>query len=332
MVREKSEIANILKRISGRKILVVGDIIADEYIFGNAYRLSREAPIPIIRFMNSEIRPGGAGNVAMNIASMGGSATLVGVVGKDIYAKTLLNIFEKSSIETGYILKEDTQTIIKTRVLAGDINTSLQQIFRLDRGIQNLYSSKIYERLKEIVAINIDKYDAICISDYGEGLFSNEFIRHLKRIIRGSKTVVDSRFNLLQFKNCMAMTPNINEISQIYGRYTRTQDEILSAAKKIKRNTGSRYILVKQGSKGLSVLKDNHKFISFPPFGNTEVTDVTGAGDTVLAAFSLALSADIPVEKAAMFANITGGIKVQKRGTVPVLAGDILRAINGKKI
>lgn len=332
MVIEREEIRHILTRINGKKILIIGDIIADEYIFGNAYRLSREAPIPIIRFISSEIRPGGAGNVAMNIVSMGGSATLIGVLGKDIYAKELLNIFAKAKIETGYILSDDTQTVIKTRVMAGDVNTSLQQILRLDRGIQNIYQPRIYKRFQEIISANIDKYDAICISDYGEGLFDDGFIRWIRRISKRTKVFVDSRFNFIKFRGCLALTPNINEISQIYGRYTKSREEIISAAKKIKKITDSRYILIKQGSSGLSLLKENQRFISFAPFGNTEVADVTGAGDTVLAAFSLAMSANIPVTKAAGFANITGGIKVQKRGTSPVLVDDIIKAINGKKI
>lgn len=332
MVIEKEEIRHILTRIRGKKILVIGDIIVDEYIFGNAYRLSREAPIPIIRFISSEIRPGGAGNVAMNIASMGGSATLIGVLGKDVYAKELLNIFAKAKIETGYILSDDAQTVTKTRVLAGDINTSPQQILRLDRGIQNSYRPRIYKRLEEIISVNIDKYDAICISDYGEGLFNDGLIRQIRRISKGVKVLVDSRFNFIKFRGCLALTPNINEISQIYGRYTKSREEIISAAKKIKKITGSRYILIKQGSSGLSLLKENQRLISFAPFGNTEVADVTGAGDTVLAAFSLALSANISVTKAAGFANITGGIKVQKRGTSPVVVDDIIKAINGKKI
>ena len=329
---DKSTIREILERISERSVLVIGDIIADEYIFGNTYRLSREAPIPIIRFQSSEIKPGGAGNVAMNIAAMGGRCTIVGITGTDSYSTELLNIFKRNSIDSGGVVRDDIQTIVKTRVLAGDINTSMQQIFRLDRGISENYSSKAYNFVKEYILENFRRYDAIAISDYGEGLFSDHFLRWLLKTTRGMKVIADSRFKFRLFKGCFALTPNINEISQIYGKYIQDSNELRAAALKLKRITRSRSILLKQGRNGLSILNENLKITTFPPFGNVEVADVTGAGDTVLAAFTLAVSAGIPVNKAAFFANIAGGMKVQKRGTVPVSKRDILRGMNGRKV
>ncbi len=329
---DKKRIKEILQLISRKKALVIGDVIADEYIFGNTYRLSREAPIPIIRFQASEIKPGGAGNVAMNISSLGGEVSIVGIVGKDSYAGELFNTFAKNSVSTEMLLKEDVQTIIKTRILAGDINTSMQQIVRLDRGINADYPDMSYRALKKYLSTAINKYDVVVLSDYGEGLFTDEFIRWVLKTAYNKKVIADSRFKFKSFRHITGLTPNINEISQIYGRYIKTTEELEKAAKKLKKMTGTKYILLKSGKKGISILLHNDKLVSYPAFGNTEVTDVTGAGDTVLAAFSLALSGGIPPEESAQFANIAGGIKVQKRGTVPVSRDDILKAINGKKI
>ncbi|MGC8926469.1 MAG: bifunctional heptose 7-phosphate kinase/heptose 1-phosphate adenyltransferase [Myxococcota bacterium] len=329
---DKSTINWILQKIHKRKIMVIGDVIADEYITGNTYRLSREAPIPIIRFQSSEIRPGGAGNVAMNIAAMGGEATIAGVIGSDAYGKELKNIFRRNNISTDLLITDDTQTIIKTRVLAGDINTATQQIFRLDRGINSPYSIEVFSALKKIISSNIKRYDAVVLSDYGEGLFTDGFIRWIIKFSNQKKIIADSRFSLRKFKHITALTPNINELSQIYGKYVQGLEELIRALKRLKRLTSVKYILLKRGKDGISIFKDWDRLISFKAFGNTEVADVTGAGDTVLAAFSLAISSDISPKKSAIFANIAGGIKVLKRGTVPVSREDIIRAINGKKI
>lgn len=329
---DKKSIKSILKQINGKKILVIGDIIADEYIFGNTYRLSREAPIPIIRFLSSEIKPGGAGNVAMNISAMGGKVSLAGIIGRDTYGKSLLETFKKNSVSIELIYTTDIQTVTKTRVLAGDVNTATQQIFRMDKGINTEYPQSSYKFLKNRINEALNRFDAVVLSDYGEGLFSNEFIRWVLRTTRGMKVVADSRFNFKRFKKITALTPNINEISHIYGKYIKTDEELEKAAKKLIRLTGVKYILLKKGKNGISILNSNKGMSSFPPFGNTEVADVTGAGDTVLAAFSLAISAGIPPKMAAQFANIAGGLKVQKRGTVPVSRDEIYKAINGKKI
>lgn len=329
---DKKTIEWIIKKISGKKILVIGDIIADEYITGNTYRLSREAPIPIIRFQSSEIKPGGAGNVAMNIAALGGKATIAGVVGNDPYGEELKNTFNRNSISTEFLLVDNVQTIIKTRVLAGDRNTTMQQIFRLDRGINKSYSSEIFSKLRELINSNYKRFDAIVLSDYGEGLFTDNFIKWILRFSPYKKIIADSRFGFKKFKHITALTPNINEISHIYGKYVENMDELIKAMKKMKRLTSVKHILLKRGKDGISILSDNDRLISYPAFGNTEVADVTGAGDTALAAFSLALSSNISAERSAIFANIAGGIKVLKRGTVPVSKEEILRAINGKKI
>ncbi len=329
---DKKDILSILKKISGRRILVVGDIIADEYIFGNTYRLSREAPIPIIRFQSSEIKPGGAGNVAMNVAAMGGSVSIAGILGNDPYGRELLNIFKRNSVSTEMLCTNSLRTIIKTRVLAGDINTAMQQIFRLDRGISGGYPEDVYTFLKNRIKGQIRNFDAVVLSDYGEGLFSEEFIRWILKTASGMKVIADSRFSFKSYRKVTALTPNMNEISQIYGRYIQTDEELRKAALKLRKITGARYVLLKKGRNGIAILKENAKLTSFSAFGNTEVADVTGAGDTVLAAFSLAISAGIRPEKAACLANIAGGIKVQKRGTVPVNSTDILRAVNGKKV
>ncbi|MCX7943647.1 MAG: bifunctional ADP-heptose synthase [Deltaproteobacteria bacterium] len=328
----KNVIQSILNHINGQKLLVIGDIIADEYIFGNTYRLSREAPIPIIRYKSSEVKPGGAGNVAMNIASLGGKVSLVGVIGIDSYGTELIKIFQSNSVSTDLILTANIQTVIKTRVLAGDINTAMQQIFRLDKGINNDYPPNIYMSIKENISKAINLFDTIVLSDYGEGLFTKDFIRWILKIASRKKVIVDSRFNFKSFKNITALTPNINEISQFYGRFVQTDRELEKATKRLKKHTNAKYILLKKGREGIAILGDNNKYLSYPAFGNIEVADVTGAGDTVLAAFALALSAGIQSEKAAQFANIAGGIKVQKRGTVPVSRDEIIRVINGKKI
>lgn len=329
---EKNRIRDILKRISKKKILVIGDIIADEYIYGHTYRLSREAPIPIVRFQSSEIRPGGAGNVAVNISAMGGEAIVAGVVGDDAYAKEIINIFRRHSVSPDAVVINRGPSIIKTRVLAGDVNSSMQQIFRLDRGINCAYPQRLYRSLKEEIIRHLSRCDAVVLSDYGEGLFAEGFIKWVLKVIKNKPVIADSRFNIKRYKRITALTPNLNELSMFFGRFIQKDSDFEQALKRLKRFTGARYILLKRGRSGITVMGEDGSIESFSAFGNTEVADVTGAGDTVLAAFSLALASGIGVIEAARFANIAGGIKVQKRGTVPVSREDILRAVNGRKV
>jgi len=319
-----------IRSFRGRRVVVVGDMVADEFVYGRTYRLSREAPVPIVRFDHSDIKLGGAANVANNVIAMGGKAAPIGVIGVDDAGREVASLFSQCGAETaGLIRDKNRSTITKTRILAGDVGTVAQQMLRLDRGSNGDLSNRLRRQLVEAFETAMKGAHCVVFSDYGEGVFPDhmrdELIARARK--RGMMTVADSRFKIHMFRGVTAVTPNVPELSQYAKRAVESEEEIARAAAALQRRTGCRGVLVKRGGMWMALYRRGRGVQTYPPHGSIEVADVTGAGDTVIAAFTLALCSRAEMDDAALIANVAGGIKVTKRGTATVSAAELLRSV-----
>ena len=316
----------ILKSFRGRRVVVVGDIVADEFVYGRTYRLSREAPVPIVRFDHSEIRLGGAANVVNNLLAMGAKSVPIGVIGVDGPGREVLSLFSQAGADTGGLVRDKNRsTITKTRILAGDVGTVSQQMLRLDRGSNGELTNRLRRTVVDSFEAAARGADSVIFSDYGEGILPDhlrdDLLARARR--RGLCAVADSRFKIHMFRGVTAVTPNLPELAAYAKRFVETEEEIGRAAASLQRRTGCRGVLVKRGSRGMALHRRGRDLALFKPYGSVEVADVTGAGDTVIAAFTLALCGGGTMEDAGLVANIAGGIKVGKRGTATVSAAEL---------
>ena len=316
-----------------RRVLVVGDVIADEYIYGRLSRVSREAPVLIVDYDSTTVCPGGAGNAAANVAALGGRASLVGVVGSDPIDRRLLRALPKGVDTRPVVRVRSYRTPLKTRILAGGLHTSRQQIVRIDRQATELGDEQV-QKVVERAALEADRCDAVLVSDYGSGLVTPELVTTLVERVakRGRRrpipVLVDSRYALLRFRGLTACTPNESEVEQVLGVTIGNDPEQLErAGRAVLRRTRSRAVILTRGSRGMAVFEPRRRTVHIPIFGSDEVADVTGAGDTVIATTTLALSAGASFYEAAKLATYAGGTVVQKRGTATVSGEELRHAV-----
>jgi len=300
----------------GRTIVVVGDLIADEYLFGKPARISREAPVLILRFTEREILLGGAANAAHNVHALGARALPIGVVGRDAAGDELLTLFRAAGVPTDGIVTENGRTTpVKTRIMAGGYQATRQQVVRLDREpageLQAITEDALVARLTALA----ERADAILLSDYGYGTVTPRVFERVRAIARRSGAVVsvDSRYQLPRFTGITAATPNEAELEQLVG--AASDDE--------------RGLLVTRGSRGLALLERDGATTFIPIHGTDEIADVTGAGDTVISTFTVALACGAAPIDAATLANMAGGIVVMKRGTATVSPSELGDALGG---
>lgn len=329
----KDRLKEIIRKIQNKKIIVIGDILVDQYVFTNTNRVSREAPVLILKYTDEEIIPGGAANSVNNIKSLGGEPVPVGVVGNDEIGKELINIFRKKDINTdGIVINKDSHTTVKTRVMAGGFHTSRQQVIRIDKESKEEFKEVIEKKIINFIKENLKNSDAVLISDYGYGVL-NENIKDilLKEIKKEKKnSVVDSRYNLLDFKEVTIATPNEVEASSAIGINIEKEEDLKKVGKILLRRLGSRAVLITRGRFGMVLFEKNGKVTTIPVHGTDEVSDVTGAGDTVAGMLTLALSAGADFLEASVLSNYTAGIVVMKRGTAIVTKEEVLSCIDGK--
>lgn len=314
-------------------MLVVGDLIADEFIYGEVARVSREAPVLILRYDATEIVPGGAGNAANSVAALGARALVAGMVGTDVEGRRLLSAFPKL-VDTRQIVRARRyRTPVKTRILAGGIHSAKQQVVRIDRetdwplpeAVSKTFASRLTRALADC--------DAVLLSDYGSGLVTPELAVSIRAIIskrtpkRAIPIVVDSRYRLLDFKGLTACTPNESEVERALNIHIDDLDALERAGRTVLRRTGMQAVLVTRGSRGMALFESNQPTVHVPIFGSDEVADVTGAGDTVIATMATALAAGASFLEAASLANYAGGLAVMKRGTATVSARELAGAV-----
>ncbi|MBN2497401.1 MAG: bifunctional hydroxymethylpyrimidine kinase/phosphomethylpyrimidine kinase [Deltaproteobacteria bacterium] len=319
----------VVSSLSGLRLVVLGDLVADVYLHGTTRRISREAPVLIVQEEHRELRPGGAANAAANIRSLGGIPLPVGLLGDDEEGRGVLEHFERSGVDTaGILLQSDRLTTTKTRVLGGGANTVRQQMLRIDRLNPALPAAGSLETLCERLRELLGSACGLVVSDYGEGVVQGPvFDRVLELARKGARVFVDSRHRVALYRGVEAVTPNEPELAAATGRELRDRDALESAASCLLRETGCRRALVKRGRHGLALFEPERPSEWLAAHGPVEVADVTGAGDTVLAAFSLACCAGLEPQQAARIANTAGGIKVSKMGSAAVTAEELRRGL-----
>ena len=310
-----------IDEFSSRKILVLGDLIADEFIEGSPERLSREAPVLILRQQKRKILPGGAANAANNICSLGGNVLTMGLVGDDEPGQTLLKTMNDRGIDVTSVIRDSTRpTTIKTRVLAGGKQVVKQQIVRIDHLDNTELSYKNQEIFFSRFNNMIEDIDGVLLSDYGNGVFSKELVKKIikKAEENGVFTAVDSRYNLMDFRGVKAATPNLEEAGRIVGDSLVSQNDVVKAGNFILDKMKLEYLLITQGGDGMTLFEKGGSPRHIPVANFSEVYDVTGAGDTVVGTFLLALISGARPMEAVHLSNYAAGIVVRKSGVATV--------------
>jgi rfaE bifunctional protein kinase chain/domain len=330
----KERLLSLIDRFSSRRVLIVGDLIADEFIYGEVARVSREAPVLILKYDATEIVAGGAGNAANNVAALGGRARLAGVVGADSEGQRLLKSFDRGVDRAPVIRSKQYRTPVKTRILAGGAHTARQQMLRIDRETGWPAAEGMRQALAKKLPALVETCDAVLLSDYGSSLITPELAGIVRAALsrrsrrRAVPVLIDSRYRLLDYQNLTMSTPNESEVEQALG--IRIDDDLgvlEKAGRLLLKKTRMDGVLITRGSRGMALFQPKQDTIHIPIFGPSEVTDVTGAGDTVNATFGLALAAGASLYEAARLANYAGGLVVMKRGTATVSARELSDAV-----
>lgn len=319
----------LISGFAGKKIVVVGDLIADEYLYGKPARISREAPVLILRFTEREVRLGGAANAAHNVRALGATALPVGVVGADTAGDEVLRLFVEAGIGCeGVSRSAGRLTPVKTRIMAGGYQSTRQQVVRLDREPDHGLPGDVEERM--IAAVRAaSSVDAFLVSDYGYGSVTARVFEAVLETARGRGTVVavDSRYDLPRFKGATAATPNEPEVEALAGAELGDERSLEKAGRVLLERLDSRYLLITRGSHGMALLEREGPVTFMPIHGSDQIADVTGAGDTVISAFTVALASGAGAVEAAWLANVAGGVVVMKRGTATVSRQELSESI-----
>jgi rfaE bifunctional protein kinase chain/domain len=312
-----------------RRVVLYGDLVLDRFVLGTPKRISREAPVIILRFEGQRDLPGGGANALANIAALGGTVLPVGVVGDDEAGAALLADLASRGVDTaGIRALPGFRTVTKVRVLAGGPTSLRHQVARYDVE-DHLPSGDGWRReLLDRLAAAAAGAHAAAVSDYGYGVVDGEGMARLKRALPlGALVVADSRFGLAGLGPVDGATPNLEELAR-GGEPPADDAAVVAAAEALRARLGARFVAATRGPDGITLVEEGSPPFHVPVFGSDQVADVTGAGDTVLATLTLALAAGGTPREAAVIANLAGGIVVTKLGTATVAPEELHRAIN----
>jgi D-glycero-beta-D-manno-heptose-7-phosphate kinase len=346
---DRQRYADLIGRFSTARIVVAGDLIADEFLYGRVERVSREAPVLILKYDATEIVPGGAGNAANNVVALGARVRVVGTIGYDDAGRRLLEALPSKASTRGVVRVRGYVTPVKTRVLAGGVHSAKQQVVRIDRVGVSLTKSQhaaVMRRIEDALASALSTADVVIVSDYGSGLYTPELIARAEAKAAGKGRVatrqpvdpayvgrvpmilVDSRYGLSGFRGVTACTPNESEVEELLGVTIDDDPAVLEkAGRALLRKLQSRAVLITRGSRGMALFEPGRPTDHIPIVGSDQIADVTGAGDTVIATFGLALASGATFGEAARLANYAGGLVVMKRGTATVSATELLASL-----
>ena len=329
----RQRLLSLIPRFQGRRIVVAGDFVLDRFVYGHPKRVSREAPVLILRFWKEERLPGGGGNTAANVRSLGGLPLPVGVTGKDDEGRALRDALRARGIDTLGLLESDAyRTPTKTRILGGAPNAIKQQIVRYDVEEPLATDEAREASLRDRLVAAAKDADAAILSDYGYGAAAPSAVAALRAALpSGARILVDSRHRLAEFANVDAATPNEEELEEAAGRALESDGALAKAGADLRARMGCGCLLVTRGSRGMALFADSAAPIAIPVHGTDQVADVTGAGDTVLATFALALSAGAAPLEAALLANFAGGVVVMKMGTAIVTPAELAAAVEADR-
>lgn len=319
---------NLLKKFPETSILVIGDLMVDRYIMGRVNRISPEAPVPVVEVLEESLLLGGAANVANNISSLGGKVFVAGTVGRDEMGRILIHKFREKGIDTeGIIVEGDRPTIVKTRIIAHN-----QQVVRFDKEVKSDISQSTLSLIFEYVKNLLPEINAIILSDYCKGVITRSLIEELLKLTKSKVFIaVDPKVGHFDYyKGVSFITPNINEASFSSGIEITDEETLTKAGGILLKKLQCEAVLITRGEDGMSLFEGNGRVTYIPTFAR-KVYDVTGAGDTVIAAFTLCYSAGADMKDAAIFANHAAGIVVGELGTAVVTPKDIIKSINYNK-
>jgi len=321
----RSVLRKFLSRFSRARVLVVGDLMLDEYVWGTVSRISPEAPVPVVAVRSESVKVGGAANVASNIAALGGGISLVGVVGDDVQAERLAEELAKAGVASdGLIHDASRPTTVKSRVVAGS-----QHVVRFDRESETPLGAALRAQVVARVRERLPEADALLISDYAKGLVSPPVVRELLRCARRLKKVVavDPKIQHVRlFRGVTVIAPNHHEAAAATGIRIRSEADLVRVGERLLARLQAQAVLVTRGEQGMSLFEHGRPVTHIPTFAR-EVYDVTGAGDTVMAALTLGLASGAGMHEAAVLGNYAAGVVVGKRGTATVTRSELERAI-----
>lgn len=329
--KETDRLKKILEAFPKTTVTVLGDLVADEFVYGEISRVSREAPVLILKHRDRTVVPGGGANAINNLADLDVNVLPVGLVGEDEPGRLLLKAFRHKRIPVSGVLKDKSHTTVtKTRILAGMTHSARQQVVRVDREPETPPNAHLTRELVLAAREYARASDALLVSDYGYGAATPAILNAIraKSGLNGIPVTLDSRFRMLEYSGITAATPNEPEVEESLGiRIGQNWARVLSAGEQLMSRLKLQSLLITRGRDGMVAFNHRHKPVDIPIFGSDEVADVTGAGDTVIATFTAALAAGASTEEAAQLANYAGGIVVMKRGTATVTRQELLHAM-----
>jgi D-glycero-beta-D-manno-heptose-7-phosphate kinase len=324
-----NKLTGTIQDFANRRILVVGDAIADQFIYGEIGRVSREAPVFILRHEHTETAPGGAANCAANLRTLGANVSLVGVVGNDEPGAALMQKLRDAGVDcSGVVVSPQYRTTTKVRVLAGQTHSTRQRVIRIDYGSETELDVELREQLAAQVRALVQQADAVIISDYGYGAADPAIAETVRETAgaSGIPVLVDSRFRLASFPQFTSATPNEDELAKLIGHEPADLAELETAGQELCQRLQYKALLITRGGHGMMLLEPGQHPLHQDAVGPHEPVDVTGAGDTVIATYALALASGATFAEAARLANLAGGIVVMKRGTATVTSEELLAA------
>ena len=320
-------LVGLVPRLRGRRVMVVGDMIADLYVLCEPARLSREAPVLVTRYQDERLIPGGAANAIQNLAAFGAEVIPVGIIGDDAPGARLVSIFSDLGIETGGLVVDHSQfTTTKTRFMVGEPRRMKQQVLRVDRDPEEGPTPEVLDEVARFVHEHRGEIDAVLLSDYGYGLVSPDLVEIAQQNRTGLVTA-DSRYKIRSFRGLTLATPNQGEVEESRGGPIRTDEELDEAGHALMKELDSEALIVTRGNLGMSLFRPGVDRVDIKATGNEEVTDVSGAGDTVISVVTLALAAGADVVDAARLANFAAGVVVMKVGAATCSPEELLHAI-----
>lgn len=328
---DKEKLVDLIKKIGDSKILVVGDLALDEMVYGDTERISREAPVLILQHTHTKFILGGASNAAHNVSEInGGKVSVIGIIGDDYQANDLKNAFKEANIDcSSLIVDKCRKTITKTRISGSCSHSITQQIVRIDRQTNAPISKETEAKMIAEIEKLVPLHDAVILSDYHIGTLTDNVIKAVVDTAKkfDKKVVVDAQRDLGRYKGITSMTPNLPDTQKYIGLYLRNKEDFLKAGNQLLEETEADAILITCGADGMVVVEPNNKYTHIPVFNKAEVFDVTGAGDTVTAVYTLALAAGAEPVYAAIIGNIAAGIVVKQFGCATTSIDEILDSV-----
>jgi len=328
--KEIELLRKIVEAFPKTTVTVLGDLVADEFIYGEISRVSREAPVLILKHRERTVVPGGGANAINNLAALGVNVLPVGLVGDDEPGRLLLKAFRQRRIPLSGILKDKRYpTVTKSRILAGQTHSARQQVVRLDREPDAVPDAHVTRELIFSARKFARASDALLVSDYGYGGATPQILNAVRtRDLTGLPITLDSRFRMLQYSGVTAATPNEAEVEEALGlRIGHDWARLTQAGEQLLNRMKLHALVITRGRDGMVAFERRRKPVDIPISGTDEIADVTGAGDTVIATFTAALATGASPEDAAHLANHAGGIVVMKRGTATVSRDELLAAM-----